>query len=274
MNLLLNSNESTIGRWFFRPMIFLLVLLNIVYVMVSPMEIYSGITYIADIIFYISGAIFLIEYVLRITYAPISHPAKKSYISRFRYITSFYGTIDFIAVIPFLIPSLFNLDSNLISLIEVCRILLIFKLLRYSKAFVLLRDVIRNVRDELAISISLSVVVVTFASMAMYYIERSAQPQVFDNIGAGFWWAIITFATVGYGDVVPVTPAGKVLAGFIAMVGIGMIALPTAIISSSLMNIMNKKRVAEELKSRSTEHQHNDPSPDHYQHCPHCGKKL
>lgn len=75
----------------------------------------------------------------------------------------------------------------------------------------------------------------------MYYIERNAQPDVFENIGDGIWWAIITFATVGYGDIYPITPLGKLLGCIICLFGVAMVAIPTGIISSSFMSMIQKK---------------------------------
>ena len=81
----------------------------------------------------------------------------------------------------------------------------------------------------------------------MYYIERNAQPEVFKNIGDGIWWAIITFATVGYGDIYPITFLGKLLGCIICLVGVAMVAIPTGIISSSFINIVQKK---EQIRKR------------------------
>ena len=75
----------------------------------------------------------------------------------------------------------------------------------------------------------------------MYYIERNAQPDVFENIGDGIWWGIITFATVGYGDIYPITPLGKLLGCIICLFGVAMVAIPTGIISSSFMSMIQKK---------------------------------
>lgn len=76
----------------------------------------------------------------------------------------------------------------------------------------------------------------------MYYLERKAQPEVFENIGDSFWWAIVTFTTVGYGDIYPVTGLGRLLSSFISLIGIAMIAIPTGIISSAFINVMNQDR--------------------------------
>lgn len=78
-----------------------------------------------------------------------------------------------------------------------------------------------------------------------YYIERNAQPQAFENIGDGFWWPIVAFTTVGYGDIYPVTPLGRLLSSIISLIGIAMIAIPTGIISSAFMSMLLEKKQAE-----------------------------
>lgn len=96
-------------------------------------------------------------------------------------------------------------------------------------------------KEELETAYTASFITICFSAILMYYIERGAQPEVFKNIGDGIWWAIITFATVGYGDIYPVTPLGKLLGCIICLVGVAMVAIPTGIISSSLSTLYKKK---------------------------------
>ena len=98
--------------------------------------------------------------------------------------------------------------------------------------------------------------IVSFSAILIYYIERDAQPEKFTNVGEGFWWSIITYTTVGYGDVVPVTTLGKFLAGFIAVIGIVTLMLPTGILSGALMSRLqqeNAKKMQEENKKNGDE---------------------
>jgi voltage-gated potassium channel len=88
----------------------------------------------------------------------------------------------------------------------------------------------------------------------MYYVERDAQPEAFSSIPATMWWGVATLTTVGYGDVVPITPLGKVLGGLFAIVGVGLFALPAGILSSGFYEIMHQK--------------------DAKVFCPHCGKNI
>lgn len=118
---------------------------------------------------------------------------------------------------------------------------IIFKLIRHSRSFRVIGKALASVKEELETAYTASFITICFSAILMYYIERSAQPEVFENIGDGIWWAIITFATVGYGDIYPITPLGKLLGCIICLVGVAMVAIPTGIISSSFINIVQKK---------------------------------
>lgn len=184
----------------------------------------------------ISAVVFVAEYILRVFSAGTYYKMKSWVKAAGRYMISFWGVIDFICILPFVLPYITGArNPDVIDLINFGRVLLIFKLIRYSKAFGLIKDTFVSVKNELFIGYFIALVVVTFAGVLMYYIEREAQPEKFVDIGEGLWWAIITFATVGYGDVYPITPMGKILASVIAFIGIGMIALPSGIISSAFM---------------------------------------
>lgn len=113
--------------------------------------------------------------------------------------------------------------------------------MRHSKSFRFIGKALSSVKEELATAYTACFIMVCFSAILMYYIERGAQPDAFRNIGDGLWWAVVTFATVGYGDIYPVTMLGKLLGSIISMIGIAMIAIPTGIISSSFISIIQKK---------------------------------
>ena len=99
-----------------------------------------------------------------------------------------------------------------------------------------------SAREELETVYTASFITICFSAILMYYIERNAQPEVFKNIGYGIWWTIITFATVGYGNIYPITFLGELLGCIICLVGVTMVAIPIGIISSSFINIVQKKK--------------------------------
>lgn len=210
---------------------------------------------------FFSAFIFTIEYCMRIISAPAIYSHLVSWKARLKYVFSFFGFIDFMAIMPYVLVFWFW-GTSLVNLIAVSHILIIFKLVRYSKSFKMLAHVFASVRYELTAAFAAGGIFVCFAAMLMYYIERTAQPEVFRNIGDGFWWAIITFSTVGYGDIYPVTALGKVLAGMLSIVGIGMIALPTGLISSAFLNKLQEQRM------QRNQHE------QHEKRCPHCGSIL
>ncbi len=191
---------------------------------------------------YLASFIFTIEYTLRIIAAPGQYPnIQNSWKARFRYIFSFYGLIDLIAIIPFVVIYVYN-ESPHVHLVVLAYILTIFKLIRYSRSYRLLGSMIGTVKDELVTAYTACGILVGFAGILMYYIERDAQPHAFKNVGDGLWWAVETFTTVGYGDIFPITPLGRLLGSLIMLIGISMIAVPTAIISSAFMKMIIEKK--------------------------------
>ena len=209
----------------------------------KPYQIYLfGITYI-------SSFVFLIEFVARIFSAPISYPKMNAFRARLKYTFSFYGFVDFIAILPCIL-SYFFWDTPAVHIIILPYIFIIFKLIRHLKAFHMIGLALKAVKDELITAYTACLIVVSFSAILMYYTERNAQPDVFRNIGDGIWWAIVTFTTTGYGDIYPITFIGKLLGIFISMIGIAMIAIPSGIIGSSFINII-QKREAEKLNEKN-----------------------
>ena len=192
-------------------------------------------------IFYFSSFIFLLEYLARIYAAPVMRrPHRKPYVARLRYVFSFYGFVDFVAILPWVMTYIAP-EAKVMEIMILPYIFIIFKLIRHSSSFRLIGQALVSVKGELLTAYTACFIVVSFSAILMYYIERNAQPDVFCNIGEGFWWSIVTFTTTGYGDIYPITPLGKILGGIISMIGIAMIAIPTAIISSSFISIVQKK---------------------------------
>lgn len=190
---------------------------------------------------YFSSFVFLVEYVLRVLAAPVKYPEASFIRARFKYMLSFYGLVDFSAMLPFLLIYRYW-DTPMVHVVMLPYIFIIFKLIRYSRSFRLIGNVLGAVKEELITAYTACGIMVCFSAILMYYIERNAQPEAFSNVGDGLWWAIVAFTTVGYGDIYPITPLGKILSSIISLIGIAMIAIPTGIITSAFMNIMQKKK--------------------------------
>lgn len=217
------------------------ILVSIAAVMGSSFEVMKPYQVLLFGITYLSSLVFLVEYVLRIIAAPAKYPEVSVSRARIKYLFSFYGFVDFVAIQPFILVYLYW-GTTIIQAIVLPYIFIIFKLIRYSKSFRFIGDVLANVKDELVTAYTACGIMVCFSAILMYYIERNAQPDAFQNIGDGLWWAIVAFTTVGYGDIYPITPIGKLLSSIISLIGIAMIAIPTGIISSSFISMMQKTK--------------------------------
>ena len=210
----------------------------------APYRIYLfGITYI-------SSFIFLIEYISRIYSAPALYKLSKPIKSRLKYTFSFYGFVDFVAVLPCVLTYFFW-QTPLVHIVILPYIFIIFKLIRHSKSFQIIGKALALVKEELITAYTACFILIAFTATLMYYIERDAQPEVFRNIGDGLWWCVVAFTTTGYGDIYPITGLGKLLGSIISLIGIAMIAIPTGIISSSFMNIVQTREKKSNEKDKN-----------------------
>ena len=205
----------------------------------------------------ITVVIFTIEYLLRLWTANLKYPRKNYLLSVFIYACSGMAIIDLLAILPFYLPML-SIDLRILRILRLARIFRIFKLGRYSASLQLITRVLKRSKSDLLVTIFITLLLMILASSLMFYIENPVQPDKYPNIAASGWWTIITLTTVGYGDVYPITPIGKLLGGIIALLGIGLVALPTGIISSGFM---------EEIRMRNHTSENSNSLI-----CPHCGK--
>ena len=134
------------------------------------------------------------------------------------------------------------LDGRFIRILRLFRIVRIFKLGRNNPSLKLFGKAIYSVKSELYFTLFLATLLILFSASAMYYLENDAQPEKYSSITESIWWATISLTTVGYGDVYPVTLGGKIFATLISLVGIGIVAIPTGIISASFVEQINKKK--------------------------------
>lgn len=176
------------------------------------------------------GAIFLLEYTLRVWLAPLN-PEYAGPGGRLKYMRRPVPLVDLVALVPFLIGAI-GAESFILRMIRVLRLLALSKLVRYSSAMRLVISSVWERRYELAFAVILAALAILVSSAALYLIEGGSQPKAFGSILRSMWWSVVTLTTVGYGDVYPVTPLGKFFAGLTALAGIGMIAMPTGILAA------------------------------------------
>lgn len=176
-----------------------------------------------------SVLIFTIEYFLRIYVAD----------RKLKFVFSFFGIIDFLAILPFYLAV--GVDLRSLRALRFLRLFRILKLVRYNKAMNQFSRAIKSAKEQILLFIFITLILIYFAAVGIYYFENEAQPEHFSSIFDSLWWAIITLTTVGYGDVYPITVGGKVFTFIILMIGLGIVAIPTGIISSALTNSVDKK---------------------------------
>jgi len=207
-----------------------------------------------------SIVIFTIEYIFRLLTSDLKFPSKNIAVSIIKYIFSFMAIIDLIAILPFYLPAFIDLDFRFVRIIRLIRILRLLKIGRYSDSLQILGSVLKRKKEELIVTIFVTGMLLLLASSCMFYVEAEAQPDSFPNIIAAFWWGVATLTTVGYGDVYPVTVLGKVISGIVALLGIGIVAMPAGIISAGFLEVLQEKNVQESAKEKSF--------------CPYCGEKI
>lgn len=185
----------------------------------------------------VSILIFSLEYLFRI-YEGFKEKGLKG-VSK--YVFSGFGLIDLISILPFYFNQFINVDGRFLRILRLFRLTRIFKLGRDSKSLKLFIRALSAVRAELKFTLFLSILTILFSASAIYYLEHEAQPEKFSSITESIWWSTISLATVGYGDVYPVTVGGKIFASIISLVGIGIVAIPTGVISASFVEEIIKE---------------------------------
>lgn len=173
--------------------------------------------------------VFTLEYALRV-YVADSKP---------KFVFSFFGIIDLLAILPFYLS--FGLDLRFLRSLRFLRLFRVLKLVRYNKAINHFTRAIKSAKEEIFLFLFITLLLIYFAAVGIYYFEHEAQPEHFASIFDSLWWAIITLTTVGYGDVYPITIGGRVFTFFILMIGLGIVAIPTGIISSALTKSVDSK---------------------------------
>lgn len=182
------------------------------------------------------------EYTLRVWVCTFHLEFNKPITGRIKYILTPLALIDLLVLLPFYIPIFVHLDLRFLRLFRVFRIVLILKLGKFSEGLQRLIRVVYNKKEELFISLMLVFFLLIVSSSLIYYAECYVQPESFPSIISAMWWAVATLTTVGYGDVYPKTTLGKIIAGFVSLLGIGLFALPSGIIASGLVEEVRKKK--------------------------------
>lgn len=219
---------------------------------------------------------FAIDYVLRIITADYLYENLRPSKARLKFIFSWAGLVDLLSCLPFLVAS----GGGALRMFRIIRILRVFRIHHYADPLRVIGDVIKKKQGQLLSSIFIVFILMIASSLMMYNLEHEAQPEAFANAFSGFWWAANTLLTVGYGDIVPVTLAGKICGTMLTFLGVGMVAIPIGILSAGFMeqvSIVREKAVVEGVIRETAfaeEEREKETGQEEYSYCPYCGKRL
>ena len=226
----------------FDILILSLIFLNVIAVVVGTLKSVQSVGGVWLKVFeVISVIIFSIEYLIRLWACTSDPNFSNPFSGRLRYAVKFSSIIDLLAILPFYLPFL-GVDLRSFRVIRLLRIIRVAKLGRYYSSLSLIQDVLTSKKEELFLSTALMGLLLVISSSLLYFFENAVQPEVFSSIPATMWWSIATLTTVGYGDMYPITIMGKFWASVIAILGIGMFALPTGIIGAGFVEVFQRKK--------------------------------
>ncbi len=239
----------------FDLIILILIFLNVIVLIVESINpIHRKYSFLFDTFELLCVIVFTIEYLGRLWSCTSDPQYQHPFWGRLRFSVKFVLLIDMLAILPFYIPFL-GVNLMFLRILRIMRVLRIAKIYRYSTSLQLIKRVLISRKEELVMTTMLMIILLLLSSCVLYYCENDAQPHIFSSIPATMWWAVATLTTVGYGDMFPITPLGKFFATIIAVLGIGMFALPAGILGSGFIEELQKK----------------NKTP---RKCPHCGKTI
>ena len=265
------GNKEDLPSVSFDIFITITIFLNLFAMLFSTFEASKNYSALLSVIEIVTVVIFTVEYILRIITADYLYPDKKPMVARLLFIVSFYGLIDLLTILPFYLPMIFPAGAVAFRVFRVVRIFRLFKINSQFDAFNVIIEVLKDKKNQLFSSITMIVILTIASSLCMYSAEHEAQPEAFKNAFSGIWWSVSTLLTVGYGDIYPVTTLGKIFAIVISFLGVGMVAIPTGIISAGFVEQFTKMKTMATYEEKHDVHfVVSDMNPKH----PWVGKQI
>lgn len=256
-NLIRDDDENDLASNIFDGFIIFLIIVSTVQVVLDTFSLPPVAVAVSRYVEYFSVLVFSAEYLLRFWTAPLVFPSLPAWKARIKYAFSFMAIIDLFAILPFYIPFVIPIDLRVLRALRVVRLFRLLKVNRYTSALSTIASVLKRKASQLISSIFVVLLLMLISAVLMYNVENAAQPDKFANALDALWWAVATFTTVGYGDIYPITGAGRVLSAIIALLGIGLVAVPTGIISAGFIEQLDTDEPVSEK---------------HF--CPYCGHSL
>lgn len=236
------GNRSDTASRTFDYCISAVIIVNILVMFLETFEELSAFHVLFRVIEILTVSIFIVEYALRIYTADILYPGLSKGKAAVKFLFSFDGIIDLLTILPFFFLSGFVVFRML----RVVRILRLFRINASYDSFNVIRSVLYEKRNQIGSSVFLILILMLASSLFMYSAEHEAQPDAFKNAFSGIWWSMSTLLTVGYGDIYPVTVVGRAMAIIIAFLGVGVVAIPTGIISAGFVEQYTKLQASPE----------------------------
>ena len=227
------------GNKIFEKFIYYTIILNLIAMVIeSEPDLSNNLKDKLYIFEVVSIIVFSIEYIIRTI---------ESIRDKNKYNSSFFGLIDLFAILPFYLQSIIGIDGRFIRVFRLFRISRIIKLGRFSKSFELLGKGIKNVKNELLLTFFIAFVMLFFSAAGIYYLENPVQAENFSSITESFWWAVASLTGVGFEQIFPLTIGGKIFGTIISLIGVGVVAIPTGIISASFVQIVKEQNEKNKL---------------------------
>lgn len=219
---IIEQNDSKAGKYFDIFIQFLIIISIISFTIETIPNLSPKMISLLNYVEVICVIIFTIEYIARIIVSD----------DKLKFVFSFYGLIDFFAILPFYISS--GIDLRSIRIFRLFRLIRIFKLFRYNKVINRYKRAFYLIKDELTIFLGATIFLLYASSVGIYYFENPVQPERFSSVFHCMWWAVATLTTIGYGDMYPVTAGGKIFTSIIVLIGLGVVAVPTGLFASAI----------------------------------------
>lgn len=232
------ENCDTRAGWWFDVAIQGLIVVSLISFSVSTIPTNSpSLQHQLGIVEAVTVALFTAEYLLRLYVAD----------SKVKYAFSFFGLVDLLSVAPFYLPG--SVDLRALRLFRLFRVVQLFKLLRYNHAIKRFHIALQLSKEELILFFSVTTMLLYASAVGIYYFENRAQPEAFSSIFSSLWWSVSTLTTVGYGDIYPVTVGGRFFTFVMLMIGLGIIAVPSGLVATSLAEA---RRIIEQEAEKKT----------------------
>jgi len=226
--------DTVAGRWFDRSVLLLIVASVVLMSLSTVSRLSPDLRTVLAATEFVIVVLFTIEYGLRIVTAD----------NRWRFVRSFYGIIDLVALVTFYLTLAWigMMDLRAVRALRLLRVFRAFEFRRYIVATARIGRALKYARDEAVVFLFATLVLLYIAAMGIHHFESQAQPEKFDSVFQSLWWAVVTLTTVGYGDAYPITPGGKLWTFVVLLLGMGIVAVPAGLIASGLSRAIQEER--------------------------------